>query len=349
MTDESVTGGYFTSMDLPVERPVPDLRGALMAAAGALGAVGALVLAADVLDEARVFAVLVAALLVITGYGLLAAVPQAAPAAVVLVAAGAGALPPFLLFDEATDRLSGILALMTVLWALTWIAPLTQGRPFLLGLALAGAWLLVLDLADDGPPGSDGFLLDKTPYYLSLLVGAGFLAVTWALDRRRQPSLATPFAAVGDAAALVGAGGVAVDLGDLGGSVLVVVTGLTLGWVGHAGGRRLTTWLGAGVAGGGVFGIVAEIVGNDASDRAGGSALVVAGAVLVATLAIVERQRAGQLPATPVVVADEAPQARGGWHPDPAGRYASRWFDGTRWTDQIADDEGRRGTDPIDG
>jgi hypothetical protein len=30
-----------------------------------------------------------------------------------------------------------------------------------------------------------------------------------------------------------------------------------------------------------------------------------------------------------------APSA--GWHPDPAGRYAHRWWDGTRWSDQVSD------------
>lgn len=34
-----------------------------------------------------------------------------------------------------------------------------------------------------------------------------------------------------------------------------------------------------------------------------------------------------------------------GWHPDPLGRHDHRWFDGTRWTADVADD-GIRRVDP---
>ena len=34
-----------------------------------------------------------------------------------------------------------------------------------------------------------------------------------------------------------------------------------------------------------------------------------------------------------------------GWHPDPAGRHQQRWWDGSAWTDQVADD-GAVSTDP---
>lgn len=35
-----------------------------------------------------------------------------------------------------------------------------------------------------------------------------------------------------------------------------------------------------------------------------------------------------------------------GWHPDPGGRHQFRWWDGTRWTDQVADGN-TVGTDPL--
>jgi len=35
-----------------------------------------------------------------------------------------------------------------------------------------------------------------------------------------------------------------------------------------------------------------------------------------------------------------------GWHPDPAGRWQLRWWDGAAWTDQVATG-GRVGTDPL--
>ena len=37
-----------------------------------------------------------------------------------------------------------------------------------------------------------------------------------------------------------------------------------------------------------------------------------------------------------------------GWLPDPFGRHQYRWWDGARWTDQVADD-GVAGLDPADG
>ena len=36
----------------------------------------------------------------------------------------------------------------------------------------------------------------------------------------------------------------------------------------------------------------------------------------------------------------------GAWHPDPTGRHQHRWWDGTQWTDQVADG-GVSSTDPV--
>ena len=38
--------------------------------------------------------------------------------------------------------------------------------------------------------------------------------------------------------------------------------------------------------------------------------------------------------------------ADAGWYPDPRGRHEHRYFDGTQWTDHVADD-GRGSTDPV--
>jgi hypothetical protein len=40
------------------------------------------------------------------------------------------------------------------------------------------------------------------------------------------------------------------------------------------------------------------------------------------------------------------PVARG-WYPDPAGRAATRFHDGTRWTEQVADAHGRTAVEPV--
>lgn len=47
----------------------------------------------------------------------------------------------------------------------------------------------------------------------------------------------------------------------------------------------------------------------------------------------------------------EARPAAEGWHPDPLGRFDSRWFDGSRWTQHVgrveADGTRRQLEDPI--
>jgi hypothetical protein len=40
------------------------------------------------------------------------------------------------------------------------------------------------------------------------------------------------------------------------------------------------------------------------------------------------------------------PTDSAGWHPDPTGRHQHRYFDGTNWTDTVADD-GRTSSDPV--
>ncbi len=50
----------------------------------------------------------------------------------------------------------------------------------------------------------------------------------------------------------------------------------------------------------------------------------------------------------------ERPTTRAAWHPDPSGRHALRYFDGTQWTEHVSDapapprrrDSGRRGEGP---
>lgn len=37
------------------------------------------------------------------------------------------------------------------------------------------------------------------------------------------------------------------------------------------------------------------------------------------------------------------------WRPDPTGRHAQRWFDGSTWTDHVADAHGTTATDPYQG
>ncbi|MBN2622726.1 MAG: DUF2510 domain-containing protein, partial [Acidimicrobiales bacterium] len=38
-------------------------------------------------------------------------------------------------------------------------------------------------------------------------------------------------------------------------------------------------------------------------------------------------------------------QVSPGWYPDPSGRFAQRYHDGTRWTEHVADAAGQRSVD----
>ena len=42
-------------------------------------------------------------------------------------------------------------------------------------------------------------------------------------------------------------------------------------------------------------------------------------------------------------------QVSPGWYPDPSGRFAQRYHDGTRWTEHVADAGGQRGVDHVEG
>ena len=83
---------------------------------------------------------------------------------------------------------------------------------------------------------------------LSLVIGVVYLCLGLTFDRRGWRGFATPFFAVGDVAFVWGVAAAVTRIDGLGGPALVVVASLVLGFVGDAGGRRLTTWLGgAGV------------------------------------------------------------------------------------------------------
>lgn len=53
----------------------------------------------------------------------------------------------------------------------------------------------------------------------------------------------------------------------------------------------------------------------------------------------------GPAPGTPAAGGAPAAAPAGGWHPDPTGRHQQRWWDGSAWTDQVADN-GAVSTDP---
>jgi hypothetical protein len=98
--------------------------------------------------------------------------------------------------------------------------------------------------------------------------------------------------------------------------------------------------------------MVGAVIGDDAEPTTVGLALIVAGVLLAAALFVLDR-RLG-VPTAPRTIgvrpADHphagSPPVAGSWQPDPSGRYDYRWWDGVRWTDQVATADGRTGTDP---
>lgn len=67
------------------------------------------------------------------------------------------------------------------------------------------------------------------------------------------------------------------------------------------------------------------------------------------------RQHAAQLGAmqqapAPPPLASQKPMAppppAGRWGTDPSGKWAKRWYDGTRWTEHVEDAGGQRHSDP---
>ena len=46
------------------------------------------------------------------------------------------------------------------------------------------------------------------------------------------------------------------------------------------------------------------------------------------------------------IVEGISPPVPADWHPDPSGIHQSRYWDGTQWTSQVADD-GQQSVDPL--
>jgi len=51
-------------------------------------------------------------------------------------------------------------------------------------------------------------------------------------------------------------------------------------------------------------------------------------------------------PSAPVAIPSTTPAAASGWYADPAGRHEQRYWDGSKWTEHVAD-AGVTGADPV--
>lgn len=57
-----------------------------------------------------------------------------------------------------------------------------------------------------------------------------------------------------------------------------------------------------------------------------------------------QQQLAGVVPPAPVLAQPANPA---GWHPDPYGRFAQRYWDGVQWTSNVAGVDGSQSVDPV--
>lgn len=249
------------------QRPRPTFRGAVAAAGGALVGIGVGAIAGNLLrDDPRVAAAVIAALFLAMGYAVLVAAPQRfAPAGLVLVAPAPALLAGALTISSDSSSATPTLFVATVLWAACWLVPVTR-RSLVFGLALAGLWLTLVALAVDTNVLSDGptqVFQNNEAWSLSLVVGVAYLVLGLMFDRKGWAGFSTPFFAIGDYAFVIGVSGTVSRIDGVGGPLLVVLASLMLTFVGDAGGRRLTTWLGGGGVVIGCLALTAQLLDTD--------------------------------------------------------------------------------------
>jgi hypothetical protein len=286
------------------ERPAPDLLGALTAGGAALVALGVLALVAGD-DGNRPGLLGGSALLVAAGYVAAAfGGKRLRPAAVTLAAIGIVVFVIFAFEGSIEDnKWAWPLILLAAAAGVMYIAPILRGRPLLGGISLVAlvGWVAFLaaqgdiDRARDASTtdvGEVGSSVAQGAYAVLLIAGVALLVAAFLLDHANYHGLATVFIAVAAVSVLAGAAGVASELGDAGGAVLVGIAGLALAIVGYLGRRRFTTWLGALVV---PYALVAIAISIKDERVPGATLLVVFGAAVVAVcfcLPIVWRARA---------------------------------------------------------
>lgn len=320
------------------DRPRPTFRGAVAAAGGALVGIGASGVVGNVAkDSPRVAAAMIALMLLAAGYlALLQAPLTFAPAALTMIAPAPAILAGAFTVAPNYDSPTLTLLVAAAGWAFAWLIPITR-RSLFLGLALAAGWLSAVSVAANAGFASVNvtqFLQDNGAWLLSLVIGVGLLVVGLLFDRRGWGGFATPFIAVGDLAFVSGVLGTVARIDGVGGPLLVVGASLALSFVGDAGGRRLTTWLGAAGVIVGCLALTSQLL--DAGDVYE-NALVIAvfGAALLAAVFVLSLPRTSSipLPTTTLHDAATATNAPAGWYVDPSDAAWQRWWDGVAWTD----------------
>ena len=279
-------------------RAAPFLSHALGAGGGALLAVGVVVLGIHFGedDNSGTPGAVLSAALVIAALVLMSRLPAAARSAcIAAIVIGVPSTWFFLItVESSTASTTGAQLLSAGVLLVLFLFGPTRGRAVLLGASLLFAANLVvgeiggvneLGAFDDQSSFGDedfdtGFEEDKEfpegesdAGVAALVIGGGYLAAAWALDKRGLRGGATPFVAVGIFAAVSGAIIVGVDAGAVGGGLLAVAVGVGVGWVGAQGHhRRASVWLGAITGTVGITVVVNDIA--DVDDSALGFAIL---------------------------------------------------------------------------
>lgn len=277
-----------------LERITPSLRSSLAGVGGAV--VGASVLGLVSGDEPNRTVLTVVALALVGAGWLLRRAGRAAELAAAAVGVAGVGVVAFAVFATVSNGNAPTLAALVaaVLFLALWALPGFLGQNLMLG-----AGLLALVGTIGSLTASSGDVFDDSGALLPVEVtdnlgsqGAVYLAaaalllgLTWVLDRRGYVGTATAACAAGLLSALVGVALLANNFGETSGPVFVCIVGFLVCLVGSHGGRRATTWTGAGLAAVGLVAFVAVQVQPESTTAAGVTGIV-AGTLLVALPAL---------------------------------------------------------------
>jgi hypothetical protein len=145
--------------------------------------------------------------------------------------------------------------------------------------------------------------------WISVLFGAGYLALARVFDKRQLAGAATPFVVAGHAALVAGIILLSDDLKAAGVGIAFFLAGIVVARLGALGGRRVTTIIGAVEIGLGAAIVLGDAM-EDASAASFGTALFVVGAA-IAVLAQVFHLSTGEPPQT-----TPGPSSFPRWSPD---------------------------------
>jgi|TARA_Y100000031_G_C8211689_1_gene381303 hypothetical protein len=276
------------------DRPGPSIETALLCIAGLLAAIGFTFVIAGSSDAGRGSVIVTGLILCAGAYAIEFFRPSLALASsVALLAVGAPIFWLGVLLDEEAG--SGAMAAAMLLTAATLACiylfdPRFIGATPLLGVATTAGWLMLVFLTTESggigidDPFNTALETSSSAAWLSLIVGAGYLAVTAQLDQRNLHAAGTGFAVSGLWAFASGATGVvgSIEANGVAKALMIIAAGCWLSHVGDKGGRRVTTWVGA-------FGVwlgVVMFMLDVADGPEGGGVIALVAAIIVAAVAL---------------------------------------------------------------